>query len=226
MNKIHTAEDTNRFLLALAPIDIAFSISESRWGVGRLERLQSSAVLASYQRGWDVYRAALDDGDAEALEQVGPKMIAALAFMDSQATAAGHQPLAPDTWEAALPDGTVLVVCRSNAEASAVLRASKASDGLSYETTLPPDLGVTVRLQHEGRTLIVVTMAEVSRLVAASATFVQGGVGTKWQGTPTHSGVQREEGMAADLVRQGWPLAEPLATNPHPPATDPGALAF
>jgi hypothetical protein len=168
-------------------------------------------VLAAYARGWDQYRLALEECDGEGLEQIGPKMIAALMFMDQQATAAGHQPLAPDTWEAPMADGTTLVVCRTNAEASAVLRASKASDGLSYETTLPPDLGMTVRSQHDGRALVVVTMAEVARLVQAAS------AGVKWEGSPAPSGTQREEGMASDLCRRGFPLPEPLATD-KPPA--------
>ena len=208
MNKIRTAEDNAKFMLALSPVDEAFRASEQRWGVGRLERLQSAAVLQSYQRGWDAYRAALDDGDGEALEAIGPKMIAALAFMDQQATVAGHQPLAPDTWEATMADGTVLMVVRTQAEASAVIRASRAADGLSYETTLPPDLAITVRQQHEGRALTVWTMAEVAALISRQPSGAN-----RWEGSPAHSGVQREEGMVADLVRKGYPLTESLATD-------------
>ncbi len=178
MNKLRTQEDVNKFRLALISIDHAFFESEQRWGVGRLERLQSPATLAAYQRGWDAYRVALDEGDAEAVEAIGPKMIAALAFMDSEATAAGHQPLAPDTWEASMGDGRVLVVCRTQAEASAVVWASSASDGLSAESTLPPDLAVTIRQQHEGRALTVVTMVEVARLLLMAEGKVAGS-GTK-----------------------------------------------
>src|SRR4051812_30749899 len=127
MRKLRTQEDSDRFRAALIPVDEAFWASEQKWGVGRLERIISPSTLAAYQRGWSAYRQALEDGDASALEAVGPKMIQALAVMDAEATAAGHKPLAPDTWEAALPDGRVLVVVRTNAEASAVLRASKAA---------------------------------------------------------------------------------------------------
>ena len=82
-------------------------------------------------------------------------MVAALAYMDAEAVGPVIKPLDVSTWEAALPDGRVMVVVRSQAEASAVVRASRAADGLSYETTLPPDLAVTVRSQHEGRALVV-----------------------------------------------------------------------
>ena len=185
--------------------------SEQRYGVGRLERLVSPATLAAYQRGWAAYRQALESGDAGALEQIGSKMIQALAVMDAEATAAGHKPLAPDTWEADMGDGVTLVVVRTNAEASAVLRASRAadgaSDGLSYETTLPPDLAVTVRDQHEGRALVVITMAEIVRLLRAQETGLWG---TKWEGTPAHSGRQADEMAAHDMARSGYPMSEPL----------------
>jgi hypothetical protein len=223
-NLLRTAEDTNRFMLALAPVDEAFRQSEARWGVGRLERLISQPTLAAYQRGWDAYRRALDDGDGPSLEEVGPKMVAALAFMDSEATNAGHKPLDPSTWEAPLSDGRVLCVVRTNAEASAVIRAEREKTGrstgekqgentavtFSAETTIPPDLAMTIRTQHEGRALVVITMAEIARLLLMAEGEVSG---TPWQGTEAHSGVQREEGMAADLVRSGWPLEAPLATD-------------
>ena len=216
--KIRTPEDADRFRRALVHVDQAFFDSEQKWGVGRLERIVSPATLAAYQRGWSAYRLALEEGDADALEAIGPKMIAALAFMDAEASAAGHKPLAPDTWEADMGNGVTLVVCRSNAEASAVLRAFRvpggASDGASYETTLPPDLAVTVRDQHEGRALVVITMAEIVRLLRAQETGLWG---TKWEGTPTHSGRQADEMAAHDMARSSYPMSEPL-TVPQPSA--------
>lgn len=220
MNKLRTAEDVDRFRLSLVPVDQAMWTSEQRWGVGRLERLISPATLASYRRGWDAYRTAIENNDAEVVEQIGPKMIAALAYMDAEATAAGHQPLAPDVWEHPCGDGTTLVVCRTSAEASAVIRASNASDGQSYETTIPPDLATTIRNQHEGRRLVVVTLAEVARLMQLAEAKV---LGTRWEGSDAHSGVQLDEMAAHDLVRAGHPLPAPLAAD-LPPAT--GALDF
>jgi hypothetical protein len=192
----------------MIPIDQAFFESEQKWGVGRLERLVSPATLAAYKRGWDAYRAALDDCDGAAVERIGPRMIQALAVMAAEAEAAGHKPLAPDTWEADMGNGVVLVVVRSSAEASAVLRASRASDGASYETTLPPDLAVTIRQQHEGRALVVVTMAEIVRLLQRSEAGLWG---TKWEGTPAASGRQLEELAAHDMARSGYPMPAPLA---------------
>jgi hypothetical protein len=165
-------------------------------------------TLAAYKRGWDAYRAALDDCDGAAVESIGPRMIQALAVMAAEAEAAGHKPLAPDTWEADMGGGVVLVVVRTSAEASAVLRASRASDGASYETTLPPDLAVTVRQQHEGRALCVITLAEIVRLLQRSETGLWG---TRWEGSSATSGRQLEEMAAHDMVRSGYPMPVPLA---------------
>jgi hypothetical protein len=225
--KLRTPEDNDRFRRALVQVDQAFWASEQRWGVGRLERIISPSTLAAYQRGWAAYRQALEEGDADALEQIGPKMIAALAFMDAEATQAGHKPLAPDTWETALPDGRVLVIVRTAAEAVAVSRAEKAVKAVSAaprlgmtvvaetvapetpstETTLPVDIVATIRHQHEGRALTVLTMAEVARLLLMAEGRV---TGVEWQGTPAPSGRQQDEMAAHDLSRQGYPMSEPL----------------
>jgi hypothetical protein len=134
VNKIRTNEDALRFKLNLAPVDTAFYASEQKWGVGRLERLQTPAVLAAYARGWATYAEALNNSDAEAIEQIGPKMILALRVMDQAATAAGHQPLDVSCWETPLgDDGTVLVLVRTQAEQAAVIRANNAS----VHTALP-----------------------------------------------------------------------------------------
>jgi hypothetical protein len=198
--------DTERFRLSLVPVDQAFWASEQRWGVGRLERLVSAPTLAAYRRGWTRYRAAIESSDGAEVEIVGPMMIAALAFMDKEATEAGHAHLAPDTWEAPLGDGRTLVVVRSNAEASAVLRGAK---GGSWETTIPPDLAVTVRSQHEGRALVVITMAEIVGLLKQA----ENNVGTTWEGDAAPSGRVMGEGAAADLARSGYPLPVPIGAD-------------
>ncbi len=233
MNRLRTPEDTDRFRLAMVPVDQAFFASETKWGVGRLERIVSLSTLQAYKRGWDAYRVALDECDAQAVEAVGPKMVAALAFMDSEATAAGHPPLAPDTWECGMVDGTVLVVVRTSAEATAVIRAENAMTAVtgrpalgmtvvsdpapievsSAETTLPPDLAVTIRQQHEGRRLDVWTLAEIARLIEKHGSIVERTPERKWEGDATHSGRQMEEGAAADVVRSGYPMKEPLAVG-------------
>ena len=216
MSKLITPDDVDRFTRALIPVDQAFRDSEAKWGIGRLERLVSSATLASYHRGWTAYRKALDEGDGPAVETLGPSMAAALAFMDAEASRAGHGPLAPETWEAPLADGSVLVVVRTTAEAYAVTRAVQAAAKGAPESGLPPDLMLAVRHQREGRSLVVWTMAEIAGLMNAKLAAINGikaafpGAevtgGAVWEGSSAPSGVQRHEYAAADHVRSGWPL--------------------
>jgi len=225
---IRTQEDSDRFRLALVPVDQAMWDSEQKWGVGRLERLISQPTLAAYQRGWSAWRAAIEAGDAAAAERVGPKMVAALAVMDREAAAVGHRPLAPDSWECPLgSDGTVLVLVRTQAEQAAVVRSSRANaftagpgGGLraasAGEGGLPPDLTVTVREQHEGRALEVWTMGEVAALILAHGSVARDG--RKWEGTAAVSGTVGREGDAADIARSGYPMAEPLAEPVRVPA--------
>lgn len=128
VNKIRTPEDDRRFRFALVPVDRAFFEMEQKYGVGRLERLVSPGTLAAYTRGWDLYRKALDESDPDAVEAIAPKMLAALAFMDREATTAGHLPLDPSTWGTPLgDDGTILVLVRTQAEQAAVIRANNAT---------------------------------------------------------------------------------------------------
>jgi len=81
---------------------------------------------------------------------------------------------------------------------------------MAYETTLPPDLAVTVRNQHEGRRLIVVTLAEIAQLMKLAEAKV---LGSRWEGNDAPSGVQQHEMAAHELVRSGYPLSELLAVD-------------
>ena len=221
--KIRSPEDVDRFRRALVPVDEAFWASEQTWGVGRLERLVSPATLAAYQRGWTLYRAALEDGDGAALEVIGPKMIRALEVMAAEATQAGFQPLSVETWETPLgDDGTVLVLTRTQAEQAAVVREangkafSTAPGGATRvesdnETKLPPDVMLAVRSQHEGRAIEVWTIGEVAALILAYGSVAR--EPRKWQGEPAFSGVKGSEGDAADIARSGYPLEKSLVLD-------------
>jgi hypothetical protein len=176
--------DRDRMTAALAPIDQAFTASEAKWGVGRLERLVSAQTLASYRRGWVAYRQAISDNDAAAVEMIGPKMVAALAFMEREAEAAGHKPLTIERWEAALEDGGVLVVVRTQAEAHAIARD-----------------------KSDTRMLVVWTVGELARILPtleithAVKNAFPGAEVVRVGGDPVASGVQMTEGQVSDWVR-------------------------
>ena len=84
----------------------------------------------------------------------------------------------------------------------------------AYPTKQPsrPTIAVTVRSQHEGRALVVLTLAEVGRLLmmAEGGRPASNGEGTATSG----SGRQMDEYLAAhDLARGGYPLDQPLAAG-------------
>ena len=232
-NKIRSDHDHKRFRAALAPVDRAIWESEQKWGVGRLEGLVDPHILISWKKGWDEFRTALETGDPDLTESIGPKVIRALAFMDRHASANGHAPLAPDTWETPLgDDGTILVMVRSNAEQAAVIRAERHASAFSVhpgggtradtapsaiDARLPADLMLTVRSQHEGRALEVWTIGELARLVLKHGSVARDG--KKWQGEPTKSKVQHEEGATHDWVVSGYPMPGPL-TGPTQTSSD------
>lgn len=112
----------------ISEVDRAFLDSEKVFGVGRLETLVSAATLSSYRRGWTAWRQAIENGDQSAVEALAPKMVAALAYMSKEALQRGHSPLSVDAWETPMEDGAVLVVCRTSAEASAVVRENNGSE--------------------------------------------------------------------------------------------------
>src|SRR3954469_12595848 len=112
----------------ISEVDRAFLDSEKTFGVGRLETLVSAPTLASYRRGWTAWRQAIDADDLSAVQALAPKMVAALAYMAKEALQRGHRPLEVDAWEAPLEDGSVLVVCRTQAEASAVVRENNGCE--------------------------------------------------------------------------------------------------
>lgn len=185
-NKVRSPSDTDRLVAALSPADTAFRASETKWGVARLERLVSPATLLSYRKGWTLYRAAIDEGDAAAVERLAPKMVAALKAMDAEATAAGHAPLSVERWEAPLADGRVLVLVRTQAEAHAIAREPK-----------------------DGRELVTYGIEEIARLLPLLDQINT--VKFHFPGAEAIrvSGVQMSEGQVADFVRDD-PLYEVL----------------
>jgi hypothetical protein len=216
--------------LAIVPVDEAWRRVEQTWGVGRLERIVSPEGRAALQRGIQSYNDAITDRDAARIASIGARLVKLLATLDAEARALGHQPIDPSCWEAPLADGSVLVVCRSTAEASAVSRAAVKGEG-----TLPPDLALAIRATHEGRALQVWTMAEVARMIDAVGSPVSaikrefpearitGGI--SWEGSPAPSGVRGDELLAHDAVRYGtdwvdteFPAASVEAVPPPLPA--------
>jgi hypothetical protein len=199
INPIKVPWQHDAMMAAITPVDEAFRRIEMKYGVGRLERLVSSATLEAYRRGWLKWREAIEGHDTPAAQSLGPKMIAALRFMEKEADAAGAEPLSVETWEAVMADGRVLVVVKTTAEASEVGRAAK----LGLDAELPPDLTRILEHQRAGREVVVWTMGELARVLP---TFdMIGQIKRTWPGAVITSGPVTGENDASD-----WATGNPV----------------
>jgi hypothetical protein len=173
---------------AIIPADSAARASEAKWGVGRLAHLVSAPTLAAWRRGRAAYNAAIDGNDVAAVQMLAPKIIAALAFMDAEATAAGHAPLAPVVWEFSLPNGTVVGITRTEPEAAALAR----------------DQGYLA-----GRAVSLWTLEQIARVLPSVVHDVK----TVFPGAAVERVVRHDEGHAESWVTHGGhdPLFEGAA---------------
>jgi hypothetical protein len=156
-------------------VDEAIRRSEAKWGVGRLSALVSPDTLIRWKRGWDRWSEAVIAGHLDQVREFGPKIIAALAYMDTEATRLGHNPLVPQTWEARCPDGRVLVVVRSLAEAHHVAR------------------------QQDGRATVCYTMQELAELLPLLDQI--NAVKIAFPGAVVQQCTLRSEAFANDLIQ-------------------------
>jgi len=101
---------------------------ENRWGVGRLELLVSNDLREKFRRQLVRFNEAIEEHDVARVRITGAAMQRAWAALDQAATEAGAQLLAPEYWEALLPDGRVIAFCRDNVDAFAVFREGRLMD--------------------------------------------------------------------------------------------------
>jgi adenylate kinase len=100
-------------------VDLVAQAMEVKWGVGRLRLAVGLEMREKFDRQRLKFQRALWEGPLETLRQEGRRMITAWHALDRQAEADGVRPSRPDAWEALLPDGSVLVVCRTDRDAAA-----------------------------------------------------------------------------------------------------------
>ena len=128
----------------IAGVDAVAHEMELRWGVGRLRLLVGDDLRARFDRQmvwWS--RAVFPPDGSEAqlpeVERIAAATKRAWQALDHVATEAQQKPLDPEVWEVGLPDGRVLAVTRTNAEA--------------------------LRVAQDDRAKVVWTLEEVARLV-------------------------------------------------------------
>jgi hypothetical protein len=131
-------------------VDAARADAEITWGAERLPLLVPEDMRVRFHRQRDRVRRDLETAWA-APQVTGPMidaaraacagMVRAYAALAAAAAEAGHRPLSVEVWETRLSDGTVVAVTRTNDEAAKVV--------------------------HEGRYVVVYTLAEVANVIQA-----------------------------------------------------------
>ena len=108
---------------------------DGKWGAGRLFALVGLELREKFERQERKWLDALEAAYAgkvvaavelQAVRDRAQAMVRAFAALDAAAEASGAQRLSPDVWEGVLADGTVIAVCRTNADAAAVTRSGRA----------------------------------------------------------------------------------------------------
>lgn len=106
----------------LDKLDTAFCEVESRWGVGRLERLVGFDLAQKWRVQMDKLNAAISESDIFTLPDLVNGTIRGLSVLEADAVAQGHKPPhdAPFAWTVGLPSGKTLAIVRHPKDASLV----------------------------------------------------------------------------------------------------------
>lgn len=122
-------------------VDHVASAMESKWGVGRLRLLVTQELRERFDNQRAKFSQAIWSHDLEAVTVHAPAMIRAWRALDREATECGCAPLDPIVWEGRAPDGRVVAVVRTAAEAHKV-----TADGRHTEVwTLDELIAVAMR---------------------------------------------------------------------------------
>ena len=131
-------------------VDHVASELELKWGAGRLRLLVNETMRAKFDRQLAKFNDAVWSYDDRKIEKHSQAMRRAWQALDKEAEATGAEPLDPEIFETALQDGTVIAICRNNAEAYVAARRFKA----------------------EGRDVNVWSIDEVGRMIASVPSLV------------------------------------------------------
>lgn len=140
---------------------------ERKWGVGRLRTLLSPDLKAKFVRQQRKFDVAYRTGDVRELQTECQRMINAWRAADRESCDAGYAPAGQDSWETVLADGTVVVLVKTDADATAYVKP-------------------------KGRDVVVWSLAEVAKLIAAQ-----------------DETVRAVKGAIPSRVAAMWPVAPP-----------------
>ena len=110
--------------IALAAFTRASELMDKKWGIGVLVGLTEPETLTRWGKAMAGLYAAEDEKDAGKVAGWVEVCVRGLAMMDSEATAAGHQPADPMIWEYEL-DGVIYGIIEDGRQWPAAYRKRK-----------------------------------------------------------------------------------------------------
>lgn len=110
---------------ALIKHDFVVSEYENKWGIDRLQELVSEELRERFYQQRVRLNTAIDANDGKQTQEEVEVMCRAYAALEKEAVAMGHEPLSGEYWETIMPDGRVLAVTKSFAEAGKVKRDNR-----------------------------------------------------------------------------------------------------
>lgn len=109
----------DRIRAAIAEHDRICAKYENEWGVGRLPEIAGPELGLKYLAQMDRLTMAMAEQSVEKIEKACAGLCRAYAALADAARANGEEPISGQCFEAAMPDGSVIAICKTNAEAIA-----------------------------------------------------------------------------------------------------------
>lgn len=103
----------------VAKVDSVAKTMEDIWGIGRLQRLVTPDLAARFQNQLELWNECVWDDKATIpqIRETAEATIRGWQALDQAAVATGCPPLHPDVWEIPLPDGSLVGLVKTGAEA-------------------------------------------------------------------------------------------------------------
>ena len=157
---------------------------ETKWGADRLRLLVTPELREKFDRQRYLFNQAIWHGDLEAVRREAQRMVRAWLALDQAATAAGKAGLSPVVWEVAMDDGTVIAIIQGEANI------------------------VDVATQREERRMVVYTLDEIARFLAAYPDVAR--AKAKFTGAEVTKVAKRVEDPLDAIGDSDEPLDDPL----------------
>lgn len=131
--------------------DLTASEMEAKWGADRLRLLVSPDLREKFDRQRYLLNQAIWHGELEGVRREAQRMVNAWLALDCAAEIAGKEKLSPLVWEIAVLDST---------------EVDQPGVG-AYVAAIVPDAEHAHAVRADGRKVVVYTLEEIGRLLAA-----------------------------------------------------------